>query len=220
MNIQDWFPLGLTGLISLQSKGLSRVFSNTTVQKHQFFSAQLSLYSNSHDQSWVFIGRTDVEAETPILWSPDVKSWFIWKDPDAGKDWRQEKGLTEEEMVGWHHWLDGHEFEQAPEMGDGQGSLVCYSPWGCKELDITEWLNWTELNWDYKQKLWTAIFKVSSMELTHCLGPFPNWDSWCAVTWDFPALIKSGCWSKPNLVVYLLLFLFLFSFNVSMLKVS
>ena len=97
------------------------------------------------DQSWVFLGRTDVKAETLILWSPDVKNQLTGKDPDAGKDWRQEeKGMTEDEMIGWHHWLDGHEFEQAPGVGDGQGSLVCCSPWGCKELDLTEWLNWTE----------------------------------------------------------------------------
>ena len=96
---------------------------------------------------WIFIGRTDAEAETPILWPPDVKNWLIRKDPDAGKDWRQEeKGTTEDEMVGWHHQLDGHEFEQVPGVGDGQGSLVCCSPWGRKELDTAEWLNWTELN--------------------------------------------------------------------------
>ena len=99
------------------------------------------------DQSWVFIGRTDVEAETPIIWPPDAKSWLIWKDPDAGKDWGQEeKGTTEYELVRWHHQLDGHEFEQAPRVGDGQGSLVCCSPWGRKESDMTEWLNWTELS--------------------------------------------------------------------------
>ena len=97
-------------------------------------------------QSWVFIGRTDVEAETPILWPPDVKSWLIWKDPDAGKDWGQEeKGMTEDEMVGWHHWLDGHGFGWTPGVGDGQGGLVCCGSWGCKESDTTEWLNWTEL---------------------------------------------------------------------------
>ena len=96
------------------------------------------------NQFWIFTGRTDAEAETPVLWPPDVKNWLIWKDPDAGEDWRQEeKGTTEDEMVGWHHWLDGHEFEQAPGVGDGQGSLACYSPWGHKELDMTEWLNWT-----------------------------------------------------------------------------
>ena len=97
------------------------------------------------NQSWIFIGRTDAETEIPILWPPDVKNWLIWKDPDAGKDWRQEKkGMTEDEMVGWHHQLDGHEFEQAPGVGDGQGSLACCSPWACKESDLTEWLNWTE----------------------------------------------------------------------------
>ena len=84
--------------------------------------------------------------EAVILWPPDVKSWPIRKDPDSGKDWRhEEKGTTEDEMVGWHHWLNGHEFEQAPEVGDGQGSLVCCSPWGHKESDTTEQLNWTEL---------------------------------------------------------------------------
>ena len=98
------------------------------------------------DQSWIFIGRTDAEAETPILWLPDSKNWLIWKDPDAGKDWRREEtGTTEDEMVGCHHWLDGHEFEQAPGVGDGQGGLACCSPWGQKELDTTEWLNWIEL---------------------------------------------------------------------------
>ena len=90
------------------------------------------------DQSWVFVGRTDVEAETPILWSPEAKSWLIWKDLDAGKDWTQEESrTTEDEMVGWHHRLNGHEFEQAPGDGEGQGSLVCYRPWGHKELDMT-----------------------------------------------------------------------------------
>ena len=97
------------------------------------------------NQSWIFIGRTDAEAETPILWPPDAKSWLIWKDPDAGKDWEQEeKGMTEDEIVGWRHQLDGHEFEQALGVGDGQGSLACYSPWGLKESDTTEWLNWTD----------------------------------------------------------------------------
>ena len=94
-----------------------------------------------------FFGRTDVEAETPILWPPDVKSWLIWKDPDAGKDWwQEEKGMTEDEMVGWHHWLDGHVFGWTPRVGDGQGGLACCGSWGHKESDTTERLNWTELN--------------------------------------------------------------------------
>ena len=97
------------------------------------------------DQSWIFTGRTDAEAEATKLWPPDVKNWLIGKDPDAGKDWRQEeKGTTEDEMVGWHHWLNGHEFEQVPGVGDGQRSLECYSPWVHKESDTTEQLNWTE----------------------------------------------------------------------------
>ena len=95
------------------------------------------------DQSWVFFGRKDVEAETPILGPPDAKSWLIWKDPDAGKDWGQEKkGITEDEMVGWHHRLNGHEFGQTPGVGDGQGGLACCGSWDCKELDMTGQLNW------------------------------------------------------------------------------
>ena len=95
----------------------------------------------------MFLGRTDVEAETPICWSPHAESWLIGKDPDAGKDWGQkEKGTTEDEMVGWHHRLDGHGFGWTPGVGDGQGGLVCCSPWGRKESDTTERLNWTELN--------------------------------------------------------------------------
>ena len=97
------------------------------------------------DQSWVFIGRTDAEAETPILWPPHVKSWLIRKDPDAGRDWGQEeKGTTEDEMAGWHHQLDPHEFGWTPGVGDGQGGLMCCDSWGHKESDMTEWLNWTE----------------------------------------------------------------------------
>ena len=98
------------------------------------------------DQSWVFIGRTDAKAETSILWPPDVKSWLIGKDPDAGRNWGQEeKGTTEDEMAGWHHWLDGREFEWTLGVGDGQGGLACCDSWGLKESEKTEWLNWTEL---------------------------------------------------------------------------
>ena len=132
--------------------------------------------SSWRNQSWIFIGRTDAEAETPILWPPGVKNWLIWKDPDAGKNGRwEEKGVTEDEMVGWHHrlngkvpyparywgqkekgttedekagWhhrLNGHQFEWTPGVGDGQGGLACCNSWGRKELDTTERLNWTEL---------------------------------------------------------------------------
>ena len=98
-----------------------------------------------------FFRRTDAEAEIPILWPPNAKNWLIGKDPDSGKDWRQEeKGTAENEMVGWHHRLNGLEFEQTPGVGDGQGGLACCSPWGCKELDTTEWLNWTL----YSSELW------------------------------------------------------------------
>ena len=100
--------------------------------------------------SWTLIGRIDAEAEAPIFWPPDAKNWLIGKDPDAGKNWRQEeKGTKKDEMVGWHHWLHGHEFEQAPGVGDGQGSLACCSPCGCKESDTTKQLTlvkWTRLN--------------------------------------------------------------------------
>ena len=103
------------------------------------------------NQSWIFIGRTDAEAETPILWPPDVKNWLTGKDPDAGKDWRQEeKRTTEDEMVGWHHQFDGQEFEQTPGLGDGQGSLVC------PVYRVTVRYNWeTELNWtEMNETLW------------------------------------------------------------------
>ena len=116
------------------------------------------------DQSWVFIGRTDVEAETPILWPPDVKSWVIWKDPDAGKDWGQEeKGTTEDEMVGWHHQHNGHGSGWTPGVGDGQGGLACCVSWGRKELGMTEQLNGTEFN---KNRLRTFLrYKESWCQL-------------------------------------------------------
>ena len=98
------------------------------------------------DRSWVFIGRTDAEAVTPILWPPDAKSWLIGKDPNAGRVWGQEENrMTENEMAGWHHWLNAHESGWTPGVGDGQGGLPCCDSWGRKESDMTEWLNWTEL---------------------------------------------------------------------------
>ena len=99
------------------------------------------------NQSWIFIGRTNAEAETPILWPPDSKNWLIGKDPDAGKDWRcEEKGMTEDEMVGWYHQINGHGFGWTLGVGDGQGCLGCCRPCGHKELDTTEQLNWNEWN--------------------------------------------------------------------------
>ena len=106
---------------------------------------EIKLVNPKENQPSIFIGRTDAEAVTPILWWPDAKNWLIWKDPDARKDRRQEEKRTEDEVVGWHHRLNAHEFEQTLGVGDGQGSLVCCSPWGHKELDMTEKLNWTEL---------------------------------------------------------------------------
>ena len=111
------------------------------------------------DQSWVFIGGTDVEAETPVLWPPDAKRWLILKDPDAGKDWGQEeKGTTEDEMVGWHHRHDGYGFGWTPGVGDGQGGLACCDSWGREKLDMTEPLNWTEvLLYSSKRQLCLAV---------------------------------------------------------------
>ena len=100
------------------------------------------------DQPWDFFGRTDAKAEAPVLWPPHAKSWLIRKDSDVGRDWGQEeKGMTEDEMAGWHHRLDGCESEWTPGVGDEQGGLACCDSWGHKESDTTEWLNWTELNW-------------------------------------------------------------------------
>ena len=109
------------------------------------------------NQSRIFTGRTNGKTEAPKLWPPDAKNWLLRKDPDAGKDWRrEEKGIKEDEMVGWHHRLNGHEFEQAVGAGDGQGSLACCSPQGLKESDTTERLNWAELknkvHWKMRKK--------------------------------------------------------------------
>ena len=111
------------------------------------------------NQSWIFSGTTDVEAEAPILWPPDTKSWLIGKDPDAGRDWRQEeKGMTEDEMAGWHYRLNGHEFEQAPGDDEGQGSLACYSPWSHKESDTTEWLSNNNHQVHNPKQTWQSCF--------------------------------------------------------------
>ena len=126
------------------------------------------------DQSWVFFGRTDTEAETPILWSPHAKGWLIGKDSDAGRDWGQEeKGTTEDEMAGWHHQLDGHEFEWTPGIGDGQGGLAFHDSWGCNESDTIEWLNWTEL-----------YHILNNSKNTRGANEAPFWSEYCqAATW-------------------------------------
>ena len=130
------------------------------------------------NQSWIFIERTDAEAEAPIA---DAKNWLIGKDPDAGKDWRQEeKGTTEDEMVGWHHRLNRHEFEHNLGAGYRQGSLVLCSPQGFKESDTTEWLNWTELS-----------PSATTTEPTHSETPCPtNTESVCHN--------KRSCMTQPN----------------------
>ena len=159
------------------------------------------------DQSWIFIGRTDAEAETPILCPPDVKSWLIWKDLDAGKDWGQEeKGTTEDEMVGWHHRLNGHGFGWTSWVGDGQGCLVCCSSWDRKESDTTEWLNWTEsLSWG-----------------SHCVPLFFSWVHWTC----FGLLLSAFCLEDflSPLVIFLRFYLvilfgtysFVFSFCLTL----
>ena len=141
-NVWKWNELSNTMLYPLDCKKIQPVHSKG-------------------DQSWVFFGRTDAEAETPVLWPPHRKSWLIGKDSDAGRDWGQEeKGTTEDEMAGWHHWLDGHEFEWTLGVGDGQGGLACCDSWGCKELDMTEWLNWTDIGL-FRLPTSSCIFKNS-----------------------------------------------------------
>ena len=135
----DAFELGAGDLSPLDSKKIKPV-------------------NHKGNQSWIFIGRTDPEAEVPILWPPDAKSQLIGKDSDAGRDWGQEeKGMAEDEMAGWHHWLNGHESGWTPGAGDGQGGVVCCDSWACKESDTTEWLNWTELKpLVHHEKCWTG----------------------------------------------------------------
>ena len=126
---------------------------------------EIQLVHPKGNQSWIFTGRTD--DETPILWPPDAKNWLLEKDPDAGKDWRrEEKGTTEDEMVGWHHRCNVHEFEQAPRVGDGQGSLARCSPWGRKESDMTVWLNWTEP---------TPVFWPGELREQRSLAGYSSW---------------------------------------------
>ena len=128
-----------------------RCFTYTHTHVWILFNQEIEPVHSRGNQSWICIGRTDAEAEAPILWPPDMKNRLIGKDPEVEKDWRQEETeMTQDKMVGWYHWFNGHEFEQVPGVGDGQGSLARCSPWGCKELDTTERLNWTELNWTIK----------------------------------------------------------------------
>ena len=124
-------------------------------------SKEIKPFSIKGNQPWIFIGRTDAEAELPILWPPDAKTWLTGKDSDAGKDCvQEEKGVTEDEMVGWYHQLNGHELVQTPGDSEGQGSLACCSPWGRKESDITEWLN---NNDNFKIKVYTLFFRHNAL---------------------------------------------------------
>ena len=154
------------------------------------------------NQPWIFIGRTDAEAKTPILWPTDAMNWLIGKDHDAGKDWRQEeKGMTEDEMDGWHHWLYGHEFEQAAGVGDGQGSLVRCSPWGHKESDTTEQLNWMlpKLQLDGQGK----VVKIGRL---YCFFNFLTISACSAIYYLFPFItINFHCIIAYTVVVVKLL---------------
>ena len=142
------FPVVMDGCESWTVRKKNRCFLIVLLEKtleNPLDHKEIKPISLKGNQPWIFIGRIDAEAEALILWPSDAKRWLVRKDPHSGKDWRQEeKGMTEDEMVGWHHQLNGHEFEQALGDGEGQGSLVCCSPWGCKESDTTEQLNWTE----------------------------------------------------------------------------
>ena len=149
---------------------------------------EIKAVSPKGNQPWLFIGRTDAEAETPILWPCHAKSWLIGKDPDAGRGWGQEeKGMTEDEMAGWHHRLDAHEFEWIPGVGDGQGDLACCGSWGCKESETTEQLNWTELKgilgiyWNCRA---VVILHTVYVYFWFCLGWKIKYCS-CIRTWLF-----------------------------------
>ena len=146
------------------------------------------------DQSWVFIGQTDAEAETPILWPPDAKSWLIGKDPDAGRDWGQEeKGMTEDEMAGWHHRLDEHGFGWTPGVGDGQGGLAWWDSWGHKQFDTTEWLNWPT---DACSHSFLDCFPVQAITERWAVLPLR-----CSRSCELPTLYTAVCICHPNLPI-------------------
>ena len=151
--IFSWIPPTLYVIINSWDKGICHMLGSVSMHFSTVLSRVLgpinilySVFIYSFFHPWTNMYQmTDVEAEAPILWPPDVTNWLLGKDPDAGKDWRhEEKGMAEDEMVGWPHRLYGHEFEQAVGVGDGQGSLACCNPWGCKESDTTERLNGTD----------------------------------------------------------------------------
>ena len=131
------------------------------------------------DQPWDFFGRNDAKAETPVLWPPHAKSWLIGKDPDVGRDWGQEeKGTTEDEMAGWHHWLDERESEWTLGVGDGQGGLACCDSWGHKESVMTELLIWSDLIWWKLKKKKKLLVKMQRKgNFVHCWWECKNWCS-------------------------------------------
>ena len=146
----------------------------------------------------MFTGRTDAEAEAPVLWLPHSKSWLIGKDSDAGRDWGQEeKGMTEDEMAGWHHWLEGRKSEWTPGVGDGQRGLACCSSWGRKESDMTEWLNWTELSSSadlsiFKNEKKLEISSCWSKDHHDCQLKTPNRKIHFFVQWPVDCFSSSG----------------------------
>ena len=164
------FPVVINGIWELNYKeswGLKNwCFSTVVLEKtleSPLDSKEIQPVHPKGNQSWIFIGRTNAEAETSILWPPDAKNWLIGKDHDAGQDWGQEeKGMTEDEMVGCHHRLNGHESEQALGVGDGQGGLVCCSPRGCKESETTVWLNWTDIT-----KIFLYLYRKNLLGMLH-----------------------------------------------------
>ena len=156
---------------------------------------EIQLVHSEGDQPWDFFGRNEAKAETPVLWPPHVKSWLIGKDSDAGRDWGQEeKGTTEDEMAGWHHWLDGHESEWISGIGDGQGGLACCDSWGRKESDTTEWLIWSDLIW-----LISEAFDGASLRWTYAfsfglhISPL-----YCTLITTLEQFLNVGCAPVPS----------------------
>ena len=156
----QWGPLtSEEGAVGTEAVGRSRMLENVQnwvlekTLESPLDCKEIQPVHSEGDQPWDFFGRNDAKAETPVLWPSHVKSWHIGKDSDSGRDWGQEeKGTTEDEMAGWNHWLDGHESEWTPGVGDGQGGLACCDSWGPKELDTTEWLIWSDLIWSLLER--------------------------------------------------------------------
>ena len=148
------------------------------------------------NQSWIFIGRTDTEAEAPILWPSDVKKWFTGKDSDSGTDsWQEEKGTTQDEMVGWYHWINRHEFEQALGDGEGQWNLACCNLWGGIELDVTEWLNNSKKN---KVTLWPVYVKDGSVNLWEKKSIVEVAQNLKFLNWGWQTILRTYSWTQQE----------------------